>query len=451
MRRARIKTVGCERQFGLRVSWLAFGCTLGFVCCGARPLFGQAPAMRVVMRVTGTQDAALLMRVRGQISDLAVDLVAVSVAQLEPEFAQQLASSRELLRTQNAGAVLWFARQDGAVPQLFVHLLAGDTGELITRQVAAEAARGSQGSDKLEAAALVAGSALSALLRARERREQTPGVALAPAAPVVAAEAANVAVASAVAPASVSSTERSASSGGADVRSTSTATIAPNLPEPESQVAPSAPASQLMAAGSVPLDQVDPALDQTVATRAPHRDDPNAPVVQVFMGAQSVIDGVSTRGQPGLAARAGLGVGVFGVTVFGSAALGSSIRDRYVDLQLSRHSAGAAFELATPISAHLRAALGLHAGAAFLVRTSSPIQANVQSTGSSRHVALALGPEASLCWLPGAVGVGLHLALDMVPNAPSYVIAGPNDRAVDTHRLWSLEPRASLGLEARLQ
>jgi hypothetical protein len=43
----------------------------------------------------------------------------------------------------------------------------------------------------------------------------------------------------------------------------------------------------------------------------------------------------------------------------------------------------------------------------------------------------------------------LHVALDVLPNAPTFEL-GMENAGATRHTLWTLQPRAAFGLEARL-
>ena len=172
---------------------------------------------------------------------------------------------------------------------------------------------------------------------------------------------------------------------------------------------------------------------------------------RVFAGAQSVIDGASAFGQRGIALSVGAGIRAWSVALFGSAALGSTIDDRFLNIQLARHNAGVALQLEQTLGAsNWRGALGVHAGAVLFARTSSAKSDGASATPSKLLGAAAFGPEAMLSWVPGMLGLGLHLALDVLPNAPSFALRNEQRVEVASHALWLLEPRISLGLEARL-
>jgi hypothetical protein len=169
-----------------------------------------------------------------------------------------------------------------------------------------------------------------------------------------------------------------------------------------------------------------------------------------FVGFQSVIDGVSDVGQHAIALRLGVALGSIGVSLFGSASLGSAVSDRFVDLRLSRHSAGVAFDLQRRLWDRWRGSVGVHGGAVLYVRSSAPKDASVAQTGTVLVAAAAFGPELGLQFEPSWVGLGLRLALDVLPNAPSFQLAARTNPMPAPHSAWSVEPRIALGLEGRL-
>jgi hypothetical protein len=85
-----------------------------------------AAPMRVVIRVDDAIDEALLARIRGQTSDLAVELIPVAGA-AGAALPDQMDGARQLADREQAGAVVWFthvgcAQKPGAVAGILVQL-----------------------------------------------------------------------------------------------------------------------------------------------------------------------------------------------------------------------------------------------------------------------------------------------------------------------------------------
>ena len=173
-------------------------------------------------------------------------------------------------------------------------------------------------------------------------------------------------------------------------------------------------------------------------------------VPSFFVGVQSVLDGVSEVGQHALALRFGVALRSFGLSVFGSASMGSSVSDRWVDLHLSRHNAGVALDFQGRIWGDWHGAAGVHAGVVLYQRSSVPKLAGVDGTGSAVLAIAAFGPELALQYRPTWFGIGLRAALDVLPNAASFQLAAQQGRAPAAHALWAFEPRLGLGLEGNL-
>src|SRR4051794_12862474 len=65
------------------------------------------PALRVLVRVTSSQDWAQSTRIRGQISDLDVELAEVPSAALEPARPEQIDAAAVLARQLRGDLVIW--------------------------------------------------------------------------------------------------------------------------------------------------------------------------------------------------------------------------------------------------------------------------------------------------------------------------------------------------------
>ncbi|MEY4509260.1 MAG: hypothetical protein RLZZ450_1382 [Pseudomonadota bacterium] len=120
----------------------------------------RADTLRGLVRLTAPEDRALLERVRGQASDLAVSLEVDETAGLEPSLREQLDTARTLAAQRDARVVIW-AERTGESLEIVVADLALD--RVLVR--ALESARSpEERSAQDEAAALVVRSALKASL-----------------------------------------------------------------------------------------------------------------------------------------------------------------------------------------------------------------------------------------------------------------------------------------------
>lgn len=209
--------------------------------------------------------------------------------------------------------------------------------------------------------------------------------------------------------------------------------------------AAAAPGPAPLSAASITRDSVDAASRAEAGGRA-------RPLsVRVFIGAQGALDGAASSGQWGVVARAGMESSRFALSAYAVASLASDVADPYFSLRLARHALGAAFDVRVPLSAALELAAGLHGGAALYHRTSSAKSPLAVSHPASLTAAVMFGPEVSLGWMLGRYGVGLVLALDILPRGPRFETAGQGPLGdIQAHTLWVLQPRLSLGMEAAL-
>lgn len=120
----------------------------------------RADTLRGLFRVTGPDDRALLERVRGQASDLAVTLEVEETPDLPPNLRDQLAEAQTLAAGHEARVVIW-ARRTAEFVEIVVADLALD--RVLVRALA-DASSADERSARDEAAALVVRSALKASL-----------------------------------------------------------------------------------------------------------------------------------------------------------------------------------------------------------------------------------------------------------------------------------------------
>jgi hypothetical protein len=120
----------------------------------------RADTLRGLFRVTVPDDRALLERVRGQASDLAVTLEVEETSSLEPSLRDQLATARAFAAGHEARVVIW-ARRTAASVEIVVADLALD--RVLVRALE-DASSADERSARDEAAALVVRSALKASL-----------------------------------------------------------------------------------------------------------------------------------------------------------------------------------------------------------------------------------------------------------------------------------------------
>jgi hypothetical protein len=134
----------------------------------ARPVWAQdepsapQPSLRAIVRVAGDDDADVLERLRGHVSDLAVDLLVVK-GELEPSERKRRSAAARLARTDetHARAVVWFTplKKGG----FRVHVADVERKQLLERDVEPDKGKLDR-SALLETAALVVRSAFFAML-----------------------------------------------------------------------------------------------------------------------------------------------------------------------------------------------------------------------------------------------------------------------------------------------
>src|SRR5205085_9409522 len=105
----------------------------------AASLLPAAPAaaarmhLKAVVRLIAASDDALLRRIRGQTSDLTVELVALRSERLESGLPAQVRAARELASAHEARAVVWFRHLEGGA--VVVHVAQPDERALLVRWV----------------------------------------------------------------------------------------------------------------------------------------------------------------------------------------------------------------------------------------------------------------------------------------------------------------------------
>jgi hypothetical protein len=246
--------------------------------------------------------------------------------------------------------------------------------------------------------------------------------------------------------------------------SSEAAALALRDPSRGSDAASSLPA---LGASELPAPRSEPSADDT---RRPERAPPSAaglidtstaPDAQLGprapaalsarlqLGVQCVVDGQSELGQRGLYARAGVVWRAFALDAYAVASLASTIADDYFALRVARHALGGALSAHAALARDAQLAFGVHGGALLLARTSGAKAGGVSTAPSQLMAAFAFGPELALDWLFGRYGLGVQLALDVLPSAPRFEARGASPLgAADAHRLWLLEPRLGVGLQA---
>jgi hypothetical protein len=433
----------------------AAGCVIMLLLCVLSMRVTASDALRVLIRVAAPGDRALVARVRGQLSDVNVELVPMDTPPLEATFAEQVQVAHALAEERGADVVLWFASTPAAAPAhasgLLVHVATPGNERILTRRLldAAAASGGKPPSSLLETAALAVRSAVSALVAgggigvttAQALAEED--VVTLPTERALASALPALPLTAAAREFSVSSSSKAPPSAAARQSVTPSASRAPPSAAARQSVTPSANKPPPPAAASELVD-TGAAPEAANASRAYARAH-----ARMQLGVQCVVDGQSQLGARGAYARAGIAWGAFSLDAYAVASLASSVDDDYFALHVARHALGGALAAHTRLTPSAELAVGVQSGAVLLARTSSAQSTGVRSAPSSLMAAFAFGPELGLDWLFGRYGVGVQLALDVLPSAPRFETTGASALgAGDSHRLSIFEPRVSIGWQA---
>jgi hypothetical protein len=172
---------------------------------------------------------------------------------------------------------------------------------------------------------------------------------------------------------------------------------------------------------------------------------------RLAVGFIAVRDGITPRGQQGLAGTFGLQGERLAVEINVSSTLPAPVSDELATVALSRAtlSIGGAFR--QPLGAHVSVAAGLEVGAAVVFRSTTPRDPRVVATPASRRISPFFSPLVRLSVTPGWMGIaGLGPALgvgaDYLPGLPALTYR--RDGALEHARRPSrLQPRVMVGLE----
>jgi hypothetical protein len=376
---------------------------------------GADPArpLRVLMRVQEARDEALLARLRGQTSDLAVMLEPISALSAPGAWEAQPAAVFAQCSAQGADALLAADWSEAREPGAWITLATCSDRRLLTRQVKLDAGAGSSG--LAEACALVLRGALSVLSQGgsigvhvdSEPSETTHAARLPTAAPAA------------------------------------TSSAAPRAAAPP---APTASAAALEPSlGPLPAA---PAATPSAASVSHDAQPPKASARARFYGAlavQEAWDGASPRGQPALQVSLALGGRAHQLQLTGSIGLPVELRDAYTHIVLSRHGIAAGWRMNAWRKRAWRLRVGADLGTALYQRS-------VQATSQQAHprdAALAFAPvlsgSAELQRELGPVWLALGAGVDGVLRIPQFVYQSEGGQH-DALTLWPLVPRLFLAL-----
>jgi len=143
---------------------------LGILLAVSQVSPARAASFRVVVRITSEASKALSDRIRGQTSDLSIELVTVDTGPLEPTLPAQVGSASTVAQVYDADAVVWFD-DIGTSPTGEKRLLVMQTKakRLLLRGVGDQGApspkRPASESAQLEAASLIVRMAVQAMMQ----------------------------------------------------------------------------------------------------------------------------------------------------------------------------------------------------------------------------------------------------------------------------------------------
>jgi hypothetical protein len=513
--------------------WSAWFSVL-LLCCTAARAHAEpvAPKLRAVLHVQSELERSLIERVRGQLSDVPVDLIVVDDTAPSREPSVRTSHVQRLTSAHAADVALWFSSERA---QLRLFLVEPRRDPVLVRTLAGT------GSGIWEAAALVVRSALLARADALGTRSAAQSGVAAYAEPDASARrtmdpnapradarsdesseqrapgarvSAQTSIPARVA-AEADSVAKHAAHRTPDGRRSAYVPSARDANESDSvakQAARRAPDSRAPAQAASPARDVDaaergaehaargpldaralPARDtadaagesqraewpesqERVAEQAAERRGPDsrAPAHAAFptrdaaaaeggaphpsssstnlsllAGWQGVADGSAPAGQHGFALRGALSFGLLelGLTLSMSPPVTRS--DALAELAIARHAGLASAGLAAA-SGTLRFSAGVHAGAA-LYQRSTTARSDAVAPERARFSAAALfGPWLGFAYMPGGLGVGAQLGLDVVPGPPSFVYRYSDGQQL-AHRPWALQLRASVGIQGELR
>lgn len=376
---------------------------------------------RVVLVVRSELDRALVERVRGQASDLAVELIAaVRTDGGSDALSARARESEDAAQEQGAKHALWLVQSPGQGTELSVYVSEVGQVPVLVRKLRVEAALGS---GSLETAALVVRSALRAIADGEAARARAEASTVSP------GSSRGDAGHAGVVPARVQARAESAGPVQAS--------------EAAQRVAESEPPTFVTDAGPRRVESSEPeAATESESTSEPTPSD-SAAAVRLFAGWQAAADGAIAGAQHGVAARVALDFGRLELAAALAVSVPRSRSDALSEISLARHSALGQAGTSVQLS-HSRLAFGASVGVVAFQRWTAARSERLRASGVGFSTALAIGPYCEWAWQPGAFGAALQLGFEVVPNPPHFVYAG--DAAPPIERPWLVQPRAALGL-----
>lgn len=351
-----------------------------------------ADRKRVAVRVPDATSRALMQRVRGQTSDLDVDLVEATEPVMEAHVGEEVATAGRLGRELDARVVVWFEEGPAGLT-LFFSL--PEEQRTLVRTLPEAPGKNAPSSATFEAAALVVRSVLRALASGG-----TIGVTLA--APLDFRE-----------------------------REDATPVAAAPKPLPEAREPPA------------PIPNVEPAPRASrEGARTEWKESAALGWHATLIDADTLVQGIEGQG---VVSWNGLGVGL-------QIALDApaELDDPDASVKLLRLAGGAFVRYTLPLGEHWRTALSVAGGAVGIHRETVSVATGATRAPDAWLASALLGPEIGL-WYRGRSrgltwGVGLRAGADVVFTPPVIgdQVAGA---FVGEHALSTVEPKGTLQVE----
>lgn len=373
-----------------------------------------------VVRVASDEDTSLLVRVRGQSSDLPVRLEVSPGAPLGEFREGPWLAAERLAGRHQARAVLWFVREGSDVR---VQVAEFDSRRLFSRAARMGQSPGSlEWSTGAEALALAARSALRAV------------EAGAPLGDVVeVALPGHASNGEEVGPGDDSVVARHigevASGDGAALRP-------PTSTSPGEAVA----LAEKGASASAREGVASPREGLRPASAEEHR----AHQMWLSLGGHAALDGYTRTGHQGLVAGVGWQPGQWRLRAQVLASVPTRLRDTRTELTLGQHAASVWAGLPWATAERLDVEAGLGAGAVVFTRRTQALTEEVEAAPPGTMVALLMGPELRARWRMGArVGLEASMAAEVLLGRPElrYAIDG---NFVSRGVGWAVRPRLGL-------
>ncbi len=335
-----------------------------------------------VARVVSEEEGALLARVRGQSSDLAVRIEPSPGAPLSGTAAEQWRAAERLATGHQARAVLWFIREGYEVRVL--------VAELHGRHLFTRAARLGETPGSLEWSAGAEALALAARSALRAVEAGAP------------------------------------------------------LGEVVEAVPPSDDAGE--ASGQVALGMAPGAATRWSVPPPPAHVERSARRWWLGLGGHAALDGYARSGHQGLALGAGWQPGRPRLRVQLLAGLPARLRDERTEVTLGQYAASVCAGLPWALAESLDVELGLVTGVVGFTRRTAALAPEVEAAPPGTMLALLMGPEVRARWrLAARFGVETSLSAELLLGRPElrYAIDG---NFVSRGDGWAVRPRLMVAL-----